>query len=806
MGESSVQPDPSASTTDQPYLPAAPGPAAARGPHVPPWAWDVLAVLVLLLATAGFFWRQLSGAYFTPADGGDLVSFLLPIYTFAQDSLRAGRLPLWNPHLYLGAPHVAEVQGGWLYPPNLLTLLLTPRLSYRTLELLSILHIWWAGAGTYVLLRSLRRGADGQRLRRWAALAAALAFMFSDPLLIHFGNYNLLAVASWLPWVLWAFLRTAGHAHPWRATLLAGLLLGIGTLAGHPQTSLAIVLALAVVAGLQAYFALTEGSGWRVALTPVVRLALTALTAGLLAAPILLPAVAHTPYTARAAFTYGDAAQYSLAPAEWIGMLLPAFFGRSPAFHWGPWDRVEMGYLGILSLALALLAIVQQPGRRVWLWLGLALTGFVLALGIYALPHGWLTLLPGFGQTRAPARLLLLTTLGLAVLAGYGLDGLLRTWTDGEARAFDAVWRVLKWFTGVLVAVVLPLNYLTLLLTQVLAPAVFMRVALLILGAVWLTAFCLATLGLFAARQRGWARPAVLGALACGLIFFDVSSIGAYLDGSTENPALSLAQPEIAGYLAGQPGAWRLDARTDIDQLWQPNTALMYGLDDVWGVANPLVLADVARYWDGIGPTGRSSRLYDFLNAQFLIGRKDVPLDWDKYELAFDGAPDLAVFHNRYALPRAFLVYQATAVPSQDAAWEAIHQADFDPAQRVVVEGGVSLEGAAGVGEPAAVTVVEQGPNQLTLHVQPTAPGYLVLSQPFYPGWGAIDQAGRALPIVRANFAFQAVPVGPDTQSVTLRFQPAVWMWGWVLAGIGGVIVVVGSVAGGRRRAPAGHQ
>ena len=124
----------------------------------------------------------------------------------------------------------------------------------------------------------------------------------------------------------------------------------------------------------------------------------------------------------------------------------------------------------------------------------------------------------------------------------------------------------------------------------------------------------------------------------------------------------------------------------------------------------------------------------------------------------------------------------------------------------ISIEGGVSLEGAAGVGEPAAVTVAEQGPNQLTLHVQPTAPGYLVLSQPFYPGWGAVDQAGRALPIVRANFAFQAVPVGPDTQSVTLRFQPAVWMWGWVLAGIGGVIVVVGSVAGGRRRAPAGHQ
>lgn len=801
MSAMSVQPDLPAATANPPDQDSAAQPSPAVGRRVPSWAWDWLAVLTLLLATAGFFWRQLSGTYFTPADGGDLASFLLPIYTFAQDSLRAGHLPLWNPHLYLGAPHVAEVQGGWLYPPNLLALLLTPRISYLTLEQLSIFHFWWAGVGTYVLLRSLTRAADGQRLSRWAALAAALAFMFSDPLLVHFGNYNLLAVASWLPWVLWAFLRAAESTHPWRASVLAGLLLGIGTLAGHPQTSLAIVLALAIVATLLAYFAVAGGAGWRAALAPFGRLVLVTLLAGLLAAPILLPAVVHAPYTARAAFTYGDAAQYSLAPAQWVGILLPAFFGRSPAFHWGPWDRVEMGYLGILPLALALLAIVQQPGRRVWLWLGLALGGFVLALGIYALPHGWLTLLPGFGQTRAPARLLLLTTLGLAVLAGYGLDGLLRAWTAREAQAFDAVWRVLKWVTGVVVAIVLPLSYLALLLTQDQAPATFTRVALITIGTAWLAAFCLATLGIFAARRFGWARPAVIGALACGLIFVDVSSTGAYLDGSTENPARSYLHPELVGYLSAQPGTWRLDARTDIDQLWQPNTALLVGLDDVWGVANPLVLADVARYWDGIGPTGRSSPLYDFLNAQFLIARKDVPLDWSKFELAFDGAPELAVFRNRAARPRAFLVHQAQSVSSQDAAWEAIHQAGFDPGRMVVIEGPPSVETPADAIEPEPVTIVEQGPNQFTLSVQPTAPGYLVISQPFYPGWQAIDQSGQEMPIVRANFAFQALAVGPDTQSVTLRFQPAVWTWGLILAGIGIVIVLVGIVVGDRRRA-----
>ncbi len=794
MAENATKHNALAGETNQPN----PADATSHRRQGPPWLWDLLAIGVLAMATAGFFWRQLSGTFFTPADGGDLVSFLLPIYTFAQDSLRAGHLPLWNPHLYLGAPHVAEVQGGWLYPPTLLTLLLTPRLSYLHLEQLSIAHIWWTGVGTYVLLRSLTRALDDRRLSRWAALAAALAFMFADPLLVHFGNTNLLAVASWLPWVVWAFLRTGSARHPWRATALAGLLLGIGTLAGHPQTSLTIVLALAILSAFLAYFALTSGRGWRAALAPVGRLLLVVAIAGLLAAPILLPAVLHTPYTARAAFTYGDAAQYSLSPAQWIGLVLPAYFGRSPGLHWGPWDRVEMGYLGILPLALALLAIVQQPGRRVWLWLGLALTAFVLALGIYALPHGWLTLLPGFGQTRAPARLLLLTDLGLAVLAGYGLDGLLRAWSAREAQAFDAVWRIMKWITAGVVAVGVPLSYLALMVTQDASPATFLRAALVTIGVVWLAAFCLATLGILAARRFGWARPAVIGALACALIFFDVSSMGAYLDGSTTNPASSYQQPALVEFLTAQSGTWRLDARTDIDQLWQPNTALMVGLDDVWGVANPLVLADVVRYWDGIGPQGRSSPLYDFLNAQFLIGRKDVPLDWSKYELAFDGAPELAVFRNRAVLPRAFLVYQATSVTDQEAAWEAIHRDGFDPGREVVVEGGATLQAPPEGAVSAPVEIVAQGPNASTLIVQPTAPAYLVISQPFYPGWQAVDQAGREVPIVRANFAFQALAVGPETQSVTLRFAPSTWTWGLVLAGIGVLIVVAGMVAGRR--------
>ena len=67
---------------------------------------DLLCLAGLLILALAFFWPVTLGLGFIPRGGGDLASFLYPIYAFAQRVLHSGHLPLWNPHLYLGAPHV----------------------------------------------------------------------------------------------------------------------------------------------------------------------------------------------------------------------------------------------------------------------------------------------------------------------------------------------------------------------------------------------------------------------------------------------------------------------------------------------------------------------------------------------------------------------------------------------------------------------------------------------------------------------------------------------------------------------------
>ena len=74
----------------------------------------------------------------------------------------------------------------------------------------------------------------------------------------------------------------------------------------------------------------------------------------------------------RAEFTYQDAVSYSLAPVQaLVGVVTPGFFGRGPALHWSLWERVELPYLGVPTLILAMAGLLLAGhARRQRLWCG----------------------------------------------------------------------------------------------------------------------------------------------------------------------------------------------------------------------------------------------------------------------------------------------------------------------------------------------------------------------------------------------------------------------------------------------------
>lgn len=715
---------------------------------------DVLAGGVLWLLIYGFFWRTLSGAAYQPADGGDLVSFLYPTFRFAASELSQGRLPLWNPTLYAGAPFIGDIQAGFLYPPNLLLFLVNPLFPYTALQALAIGHLYWAGLGMYLLLRTLRWPAAP--VSRPAALFAAVTFALADPLLIHLGNLNLIAVLSWLPWVLTAFVRGLA-ANNWLWAAIAGVLLAVGSYAGHAQSTLYIGLALVI---LTIGWVITEtGStpfsshvlwlrAWR---QPMAMLLFTGVLGALLLAPLLLPALELTRHAVRSDFTYQDTVAYSLAPTQALaGLVTPSLFGRGPALHWSLWERVELPYLGAPALILAVAGVVlAQPAqrRRLWLWLALAIFGLLAALGIYTVVHGWLTLLlPMFDQFRAPARALVLWAVGMSVTAAVGFDAV----AVQMARS-----RVLTHFLAggaALLGIGVISSYALIFVTQADA-AIFLRASLASLALVLAFGGWLASWALIAARQQRRLSFGAFSALMIALLFVELAAAGAYTDISESDPTQGFQHDAVVAFLRSDPDLFRIDTRTDLGNVWQPDTAAVVGLQDVGGVVNPLALRSYVDFWEATG--GRATRQYDLLNVKYVLVKEGVPLPEGKFVKVFGPTQGIEVYQNRDFLPRA---------------WFAPADVDLTNVQ-----------------PPAAVTpaqALEYGPNQMRFALDAPATGWLILSELWYPGWTATVN-GAAAEIVQVNGALRAVAIPAGQVTVTMVYRPVSLMWGLAAAAAG---------------------
>jgi hypothetical protein len=331
-------------------------------------------------------------------------------------------------------------------------------------------------------------------------------------------------------------------------------------------------------------------------------------------------------------------------------------------------------------------------------------------------------------------------------------------------------------------------------------PGLFLRSSISTIAVVSFILLLAVSMALLYARRRGWLGPGVFVALAIALLFIDLASMGAYQDLSDADPTANFHRQAIVDFLRSDPEPHRIDANTGIDDLWQPDTALLQGLEDISGVDNPLTLA---YYLDFVGATGsRSSDLYALLNVKYLLGRKDVQLDWDVWELAFEGDPDLNVYLNRRFQPRAMVLGRTISVPDLASAQKAVQQPDFQPLVAVVVEGGEAQAYAAG-----RVTRCNWGVNDAVVSTESAEPGALLVGLVWYPGWEASIDGGPWRPTLRADGVWQAVQLSAGSHQVRLRFRSPAFVLGLALALLTLIIVAVvwGVSVSTRRRGAAAH-
>jgi hypothetical protein len=169
------------------------------------------------------------------------------------------------------------------------------------------------------------------------------------------------------------------------------------------------------------------------------------------------------------------------------------------------------------------------------------------------------------------------------------------------------------------------------------------------------------------------------------------------------------------------------------------------------------------------------------LSANDLEGGRFVATDEHPRAYCFiaGGLRDLGpyvVYENPGALPRAFVVPAAAPLPDRAEVLAALRKTDFR--RTVLLEDYIPGPGTPSDGgslRPAAVS--EYRPNRVVIEVDEGAPGYLVLTDLWYPGWTCtID--GEPARVYRANYVFRAVAVPEGKRTVVFRFEPASYRWG----------------------------
>lgn len=178
----------------------------------------------------------------------------------------------------------------------------------------------------------------------------------------------------------------------------------------------------------------------------------------------------------------------------------------------------------------------------------------------------------------------------------------------------------------------------------------------------------------------------------------------------------------------------------------------------------------------------------------------DLPLLYDK-------GPH--IYRNDETLPAALVVYQARVVKDRETRLDTLRTSTFDPRTTVLLShlpsqplplptGGVT-KGQISQPEP---TILREGPDRVTIQVDMTQPGYLVLSDVYYPGWQATVD-GKPSEILPANHAFRAVILDEGKHTIVFEYKALSFRTGaWLTIGTTLLLVtalIVGWLRGGSR-------
>lgn len=699
-----------------------------------------------------------------------------------------GRYPLWQPWSFSGMPTVeAFTYLNGLYYPGVI-------LGFFQVEglFLQLLHLVFAGLGGFVLLRRFR-------LHVVASFLGGAAFMLTPYMVTMFiyGHGSQLMTAAYMPWVLWATCRLLDSMRPSDMGVLA-LLAGFQLQRGHVQIAYYTWILLFLFVMMH----LATGSSWSEKLKKSAMAGIALGIAVIISSAIYLPVLEYTPFSVRGAgsgggTSYDYATMWSLHPLESITYLIPGAAGFGGITYWGRMPFTDYpNYAGIVVLCLAVTGFVA--GRKnmfSWLLAGSALLMMFLAFGKYFSPlyDLFYHFVPFFSRFRVPSMALIVVSLDLALLAGFGSHALM----DGFKAKGLLTLKAGAFLLALLVIFFLFAERPFELFLRSLFPVPPVS-SLELAGLVnqvrwdqWRSGF-LEMAGLSAVfAALAWLRykkvlgAALFGGLVVLLALVDLLNVDRRIvlpsPSSLRSSALVperyleafYAEDEVIGFLGDAGGdeasAFRI---YPAGTLFAENKFSLFGIESVGGY-HPAKL----HLYDEMLRVSRNLaniELLRMLNVRYVLSQ--VPLDHPLLTPVYENDLDLAggpvrvgVYRLADSMERAWFVREGVSLQKGGDVYDQLLSGEINIARQALVED-AGWQGVERFGEGRIISV-ERVPEKITLSVQAEKEAFLVLSEVYYPlRWKATIN-GSSRQMFKVNGLLRGIIIPEGKHEVVCSFD-----------------------------------
>ncbi len=777
-----------------------------------------LIILAFLFVTPLFLFHAsiLGGQQYM---GHDVIQWRAGAESLFEHRETTGETAHWAANMFSGMPATTIS-----HPPQIKnldnTILLFLRSIYPAAEM------WILLGGAYLMFILLG-------VKPHSALFGALVIGFTTyiPIIIGAGHNAKFLAYIYIPWIYNGyFMLTRSSRNQWLAFFLFALALTLHMRAYHPQVTYFFLFPLGTLFIYDLINALQSGNkqlksfsiqaGWMVA---------AAVIALLITVQLYWSTFEYSSFSMRGGSELTGsgglerdyAFAWSQGWAELLTLLIPGAFGGSE-YYWGP-KTFTSGphYAGALTFLFFVIGILKSTHRLKWVFLGPGIATLFFSLGEHfgALNNLMFNYFPLFDKFRVPEMWLMVTVFCFTVPAVFGLD-----WLTGQIRD-GKKWKSFAKPVGIASLIALLAIFTTFQLLTYEKPGERAQIAEQLAAQnevpvddprVSQTVSRIMQSQLIPEREELAKSDAIRFAILFGIgisILFAMSvrklpvsygvaalSVILVID-LVQVDARYLSEGSLADQSLNREDVIEMNERP-LDRFIQENILheedwpyrVFPLIDNPFNNAIPSYFyptiggysgAKLGYYQDLIdeaifaGQVGLNTAILDMLNVRFvtLSGQAMIP----NFESVYSGE-DGVVLENLSVLPKAFFVDSVSIRSGQTEVLQSISR-DFNAGEVAYVADPLDLDVLPDTTSAVQITAYEA--NRISIEIERSVPGFLVLGEIWYPpGWTA-QLNGDEVDIIRTNYVLRGFQIPAGSHTLELILEPAWYRTGNLLARLG---------------------